>query len=102
MNRTGTSRGSSWYGISETSRAPGQPMTAAKRLLSSVMLYACAFSSQPTSPVISPAGHISFRRGRKEPTMVRGSTLCTSSSMTMAGSSTGAKIIWRTVNPACE
>ena len=38
MNRTGTSRGSSWYGISETSRAPGQPMTAAKRLLSSVML----------------------------------------------------------------
>ena len=29
--RSGTSRGSSWYGISETSRAPGVPITAAKQ-----------------------------------------------------------------------
>jgi hypothetical protein len=77
-------------------------MTAAKRLVSSVTLYTCAFSSNPTSPVISPAGHISFKRGRNDPTMVRGSTLWTSRSMTIAGSSTGANRIWRTVKPAWE
>ena len=83
--------------MTEVSRAPGEPTTATKRLLSSVIVYRWAFSSHPGFPVISPAGHMSFSRGRNEPVMVIGSVLSTSRSMTMAGSSRGANITCRTV-----
>ena len=88
--------------MSERSRAPGDPITAAKRLLSSVRLYTCSLSSQPTLGVISPAGHISRSLGRKDPMTARGSTLSTSRSMTTPASSTGANMVWRTVKPAWE
>jgi hypothetical protein len=45
---------------------------------------------------------MSRRRGRKDPTTVKGITLRMSRRITIPGSSTGAKTISRTVKPACE
>jgi hypothetical protein len=100
--RSGTSRGSSWYGISETSCAPGDPMTAANRPLSSPRKYRWCAASQPEYGVMSPAGHMRRRRGRNDAVMRIGNVVCTSSSTIAPGSSRGTKIVSRTVNAACE
>ena len=76
-------------------------MTPAKRPVSSVISYRCAAAFQPTLPVCSPAGHISRSRGLKDTLTVNGSVDSISSSITSAGSSTGANVICRTVKTEC-
>jgi len=100
-NRFGRSRGSSWYGITDTSRASGEPRTPANRFVSSVRKYACASPSHDRLLLIDVAGHISRSRGRNDAVIESGSTLSTSSRMTTPGSSSGANIVCRTVNAEC-
>jgi len=100
-NRFGASRGSSWYGITDTSRATGQPTTPAKRPVSSVRKYACDVSSHERLALVDGAGHIKRSRGLNDAEMEIGRVLSTSSRITTAGSSSGANMICRTVNAAC-
>ena len=65
------------------------------------MKYRRRAASNPTNPVISPAGHIRPRSGRNAIETVSGRSASTSSNITMPLSSMGARIVWRTVNAGC-